>query len=254
MKIFGFITVRTSSSRLPQKALLTIGDKKVIEHVIERAKLVRGLAGVAVCTSTEPEDNVLEEIATREGILCFRGSLLDKLERFRGAAEKFGADGVLLLDGDDLFCDPELNELAIRQLISEPCDFLKSPDGLVPGAFDFYISRSALEQACTLKDTNDTEMYESYFLDTGRFKVSDLKVTDPIFFNDHVRLTLDYQEDLDFFKRVFSELKMEINSVPLRDIMTLIDRKPEIADINLFRHQDYLAKRKIMRLNTKVKD
>ena len=62
MNCFGFITVRTASSRLPQKCLLSIRGKRVIEHVIDRAKLINGLASVVVCTSMEPEDDVLEVI------------------------------------------------------------------------------------------------------------------------------------------------------------------------------------------------
>ena len=34
--IYGFITVRTSSTRLPNKCLLPLGNESVIEHVIKR--------------------------------------------------------------------------------------------------------------------------------------------------------------------------------------------------------------------------
>lgn len=254
MKIYGFITVRVKSSRLPDKTLLEIRGKRVIDHVIERAKSIKGLAGVVVCTSDRPDDDILETIAGEHGVLCFRGSLEDKLARYLGAAQKFEADYIMILDADDPFCDPEINELAIAQIAAEPCDMLKSPDGLVPGAFDFMIKTSALNQVCDIKDTTDTEMYEVYFLEPGRFDVRDLKVKDQIFFNDRVRLTIDYQEDFDFFSRVFDELKMDANIVPLRDIMALLKAKPEIAEINIFRHQDYIAKRELMKLNTKIKN
>ena len=36
-----FITARTKSSRLPEKCLLEINGKKIIEHIIERAKLIQ---------------------------------------------------------------------------------------------------------------------------------------------------------------------------------------------------------------------
>src|SRR3989344_4731410 len=139
MTFWGFITARVNSSRLPEKCLLSIRGRRVIEHVIDRAKLIKGLEQVVICTSVEPEDDILETIARGNNILCFRGSLKDKLQRYYDAAAKFGADYVVLLDADDLFCDPGINELAIRQMITEPCDFLKPPDGLVPCAFDFII-------------------------------------------------------------------------------------------------------------------
>ncbi|MEK9184633.1 MAG: hypothetical protein AAB866_00520, partial [Patescibacteria group bacterium] len=114
VKIIGVIAVRTSSTRLPQKALLKIGNYNLIERIIERAKTIRGLAGVVMCTSEKPEDDILEKIAKKQGVLCFRGSLEDKLARFLGAAVKFKADYLIMLDGDDPFCDPELVELAVK--------------------------------------------------------------------------------------------------------------------------------------------
>lgn len=253
MNFFGFVTVRTNSSRLPQKCLLSIRGRRVIEHVIDRAKLINGLADVVVCTSVEPEDDILETIAKEQGVLCFRGSLKDKLKRYYDATAKFGVEYVVLFDGDDLFCDPEINESAIRQMIASPCDFMKPPDGLVLGAFDFCLSAAAIERACKIKDTDDTDMYEIYFSDPQQFKIRDLKIDEPIFFNDRIRLTLDYQEDLDFFRRVFDELKIDANTVPLREIIKLLNGKPEIARINLFRNRDYLAKRELMRATKKIK-
>ncbi len=253
MKIFAFIAARTHSGRLPGKMLLPIRGKSIILHDIERAKQIKGLEGIVLCTSTEKEDDVLEDIAKEAGILCFRGSLTDKLDRFRGAVEKFGADYFVNIDGDDPFSDPELVEKAIEQIQSEKCDVIKSPDGMVCGAFTFLISAEALKEVCKIKDTSDTEMYEVYFLEPGRFDVRDLKVSEQVFFNDNVRLTLDYKEDFEFFERVFHELQMDKNIVPLREIMKLLEQKPEIAKINISRHKDYQDKREIMSKTKKLK-
>ncbi|MEA1929460.1 MAG: NTP transferase domain-containing protein [Patescibacteria group bacterium] len=253
MKILGFITVRVNSSRLPRKTLLSIRGKRVIEHVIERAKQIKGLDGVVVCTSISPEDDVLEQIAEEQGVLCFRGSLEDKLERYNGAIDRFGAELVFLIDADDPFFDPEIYELAIEQMRAGSADIIKSSPGLVPGAFAFGLRAAAIKEACAIKDTTDTEMYEVYFLETGRFVVEDVKVEDPIYFNDQARLTIDYQEDFDFFKRVFDGLEMDTNTVPLKKIMELLTAKPEITSINIHRHADYLAKREKMRQTKKLK-
>ena len=244
MKFFGFITVRSDSSRLPQKALLPIRGRKVIEHVIDRAKVIKGLDGVVVCTSDRPQDDVLEEIALKEGALYFRGSLEDKLERWRGAAEKFGADYIITLDGDDPFFGPELIEQEIEQIRAEKPDFLNIPKGLVCGGAEFGIKVSALQKVCEIKDTQDTEMMWVYFTDTGLFKVADFNVADPIYWNDRVRLTLDYPEDYEFFKRVFEELDMARNTTPLRAILELLEKKPEITAINFFRQSEFLDNQK----------
>ena len=81
----GLVTVRTSSTRLPQKCLLPFGEGSVIEHVVRRARhfAIRAI----ICTSTDPSDDVLEQIAAREGVECFRGSLLNKMRRWAGKTD-----------------------------------------------------------------------------------------------------------------------------------------------------------------------
>ena len=98
-----FITVRTTSSRLPQKALLKIRNQRVIEHVIDRAKLCKNANLVVLCTTTNKEDDVLVDIAKRKKIKSFRGSEKDKLVRWRDAAREFKIDYFATFDGDDFF-------------------------------------------------------------------------------------------------------------------------------------------------------
>ena len=47
-----FITVRSGSTRLPNKATLGIGDKATIEYVIQNAKRSKYADKVVLCTTT----------------------------------------------------------------------------------------------------------------------------------------------------------------------------------------------------------
>lgn len=244
MKKAVFITVRCDSTRLPNKALLEILGRPTIEMVILRAKQVRNVDEIVLCTTDRPIDDRIVDIAEKNGIKYFRGCVEDKLERWRGAAEKFGVDFFVTMDGDDLFCGIELIELAIEQMEESGCDFMKAPKGLICGAFTYALKTSALEKVCSIKDTGDTEMMWVYFEDTGYFKVRDLYVKDKLFYNDRIRLTLDYPEDLQFFTRVFDELSCAENETPLRDIVIFLNKHPEIIDINFFRQKDFLENQK----------
>lgn len=251
-----FITVRTDSSRLPNKALMKILRKPTIELVILRAKSVKNIDQIVLCTTERPIDDEIVEISKRCGIDYFRGSLEDKLERWLGATRKGGVDFFVTVDGDDLFCDPELIESAINQMKGEKCDFIRAPKGLICGAFTYCIKTSALEKVCDIKGTGDTEMMWVYFEDTGIFKVCDLNIKDPIFFDDVIRLTLDYTEDFEFFSKVFEELKCENNDIPLREIVKYLKGHPEIININSFRQIDFAEnqrrKTKLVMRNTQV--
>ena len=84
-----FITARTKSSRLPEKCLLEINGKKIIEHIIERAKLIQNSHKIILCTTLEESDNILCEIAEQHNISYFRGSTIDKLDRWYRATKEF---------------------------------------------------------------------------------------------------------------------------------------------------------------------
>src|SRR6516164_6828319 len=172
MKSAIFITVRSDSSRLPNKAMLPILGKPTIEMVILRAKQVNNVDAIIVCTTNRPIDDEIVQIAEKCGILHYRGSLDDKLERWLGAATNFGIDCFVTMDGDDLLCDPELMEAGLKQLTSSSVDFVEAPPGLICGSFTYGIRTVALEKVCSIKDTSDTEMMWVYFKDTGLFEVS----------------------------------------------------------------------------------
>ncbi len=100
----GFITVRTTSSRLPAKCLLPFGDgMNVLQHIIRRAKHFN--IDPIVCTSTDSSDDAVERIAQLENAKCFRGSLANKLKRWADCADHFGLVAFHTVDADDPFFD-----------------------------------------------------------------------------------------------------------------------------------------------------
>ena len=75
----GFITVRSSSSRLPNKCFLPFGDNEtVLSHVIKRS-IFYNIEPI-VCTSIHKSDDSIELLANDLGVKVFRGSLNNKLE------------------------------------------------------------------------------------------------------------------------------------------------------------------------------
>jgi spore coat polysaccharide biosynthesis protein SpsF (cytidylyltransferase family) len=234
-----FITVRSDSSRLPNKAYREILGVPVIEMIIKRARLSKNANMVVVCTTERQIDDKISEIAKNCEVQCFCGSLNDKLERWNGAANKFEIDLIATFDGDDLLCSPELIDLAFEQIENEQLDYMKSPDGLVCGAFTYCFTSKALEKVCYIKNTEDTEMMWTYFEDTGLFKVGTLKVNDKIYINPDIRLTLDYQEDFDFFEKVFTHFGNYENDIPLKTVLEYLDGHPEIIAINSVKQKEW---------------
>ena len=66
-------------------------------------------------------------------------------QRWLGACEKFNIDFFITADGDDLFCEPTLIDLALNQYITSKPDFIQTNE-VVCGAFTFGIKYSALKK------------------------------------------------------------------------------------------------------------
>ena len=95
------------STRLPRKLLLEIQGKSVLDHMIDRLKRSAKVSEIVLCTSTDSEDDELIEMTQANGVLSFRGSPEDVLERMLGAADHFGFDYLLSITADCPLVDPE---------------------------------------------------------------------------------------------------------------------------------------------------
>jgi len=224
------ITVRTGSTRLPNKALLKINGKTTIEHLIQRIKKSKLVDEIILCTTTLPEDDVLCRIALKNNIKYYKGSEKDKLERWNGACKEYNIDFFVTVDGDDLFCEPELIDLAIKQQKISQEDFI-SADNVICGAFTYGISTKALKKVCEVKDSDDTEMMWVYFTKSDLFNITKLQNIPDKYIRKDIRMTLDYKEDFEFFKNIIEHFNGK--DFNLSDIIDYIDNNPLVAKINI---------------------
>lgn len=226
-----FITARMGSTRLPGKHLKDICGKSVIEQMITRIKHAKLPAFIVLCTTVLPEDDVLVELAKQCNIKCFRGNPTDILKRWLDAADLFNVKSFVSAEADDLFCDPEFVDIIIQELQKNTYDYI-SCKGLPFGVTPTGINVTALRKICSLKKENDTEGQERFFTKTGLFRVHYIEITDPELINPDARMTLDYAEDYEFFKTVFTRLDCGEKFFPLREILVLLKKHPEIMNIN----------------------
>ena len=102
------IEARMTSSRLPGKMALPIGNDSVLGLLIERLKRVPELDDVVLATTSNADDDVLAKIATDKGAKVFRGSEHDVLGRVRGALDFANADICVEITGDCPLSDPAM--------------------------------------------------------------------------------------------------------------------------------------------------
>ena len=243
------ITVRTGSTRLPKKALIEIKGKTTIEHLIDRVKQSQLADIIVLCTTTLSEDDILCKIAENNNIQYYRGSIEDKLDRWLGACKKFNIDFFVTADGDDLFCEHKLIDLAFKQYETSGAEFIRAP-GIICGAFTYGIKQSALEKVCEIKDTENTEMHWVYFEDTGLFNVQDLQNVPAEYKRNDIRMTLDYEDDLKFFTNIIEHFNEQ--KFGLSEIIHYINNNKDVAEINLYLEYKWAANQK-EKTNLKIK-
>jgi spore coat polysaccharide biosynthesis protein SpsF len=233
-----FVTARTGSSRLPRKALQEVGPGiTALDWLLDRLRSSRSADAIVLCTTDLPEDDVLAETGLRHGVDVYRGSVEDKLQRWLGAAEHFGVERFITADGDDLLCDPHLIDQGMTFLRDGHFDFIEAPDAPC-GAFTYGISVPALARVCAIKKTDDTEMMWVYFKETGLFRLGTMPVEAAIRRPD-LRLTLDYPEDLEFFRTVLRHFNYR-RDVGMPEVVRYLEGNPSVTAINAFRQSEFL--------------
>lgn len=230
MHVSIFVTVRMKSRRLPRKAMRMIEDKPMIEHMIDRLKLAKLPDSIVLCTSTNPDDDVLIGVAKKTGIGYFRGSELDVLDRLLAAAEENDVDLMVNATGDNPFTDPIYIDKLIRFHLKTNADYSRTVD-LPLGANPEATTTSALRKAREIKDEVDTEFWTGYFTESGKFRVKILEVEEKLR-KPNFRLTVDTPEDLKFVREIFRELYEPGRVFSLKQIIKLVEKRPELLEIN----------------------
>ena len=120
MKIVCTIEARMRSSRLPNKVMLPILDRPMLELMIERLRRVPQIDEIVIATTDHESCQPIVELAEKIGVGCYRGSEDDVLDRVLKAAQSANADVIVETTGDCPVIDP--------QIVSETIETFKQSD------------------------------------------------------------------------------------------------------------------------------
>ena len=234
-KPIGLITVRTSSTRLPSKCLLPLGDETVISHVVKRA-ISYGIEPI-ICTSTDKSDDILEEISKELGVKCFRGSLVNKLKRWLDCAEHFEVNSFHTIDADDPFFDGSEMIESLNLLKSGNCDVVCPTKSSSAGAASvgYSLTSAVIKRALVnIGDDTDTEMMWFYLEKVHGIRMAILPESRRQI--SGIRLTLDYEED---YWLLASIARILGNSASRDAVNQLFLNNPDLAKVNFFRNEEW---------------
>lgn len=238
MKIGFIITGRMKSTRLPKKLILKLQNKEIIKWMILRAKLVFKNEDIVIATSTNPQDDILVDIAKEMNIKIFRGHEDDVVLRLFNTAKANNFDYFINITADcPLFGFDYIER--IKELLKKTESDLITSLELPHGIFVYAIKTEAFEKVIEIKKTDNTEVWGDYFYENPDFfKINKLNIRDKEK-RPHFRLTIDYQEDFEVFEKIFNHFGQETYKKSSAEIIDFLDNNPEIVKINSKCKQQY---------------
>lgn len=232
-RVAAILQARMSSKRLPGKVMKPILGKPMLAQQLERLRRCRTLDDLVVATSNRSDDDLLAEMCVAEGALCFRGNLDDVLDRFHRCAAERCADHIVRLTGDCPLADPEVVDDLVRFYLENDFDYASNcrpptlPDGLDAEIFSFAALEAAWREAV---DPFEREHVVPFIIRRPeRFRMGNLAWPQDL---SGLRWTVDEPEDLAFVTRVYGALYPAKPAFSYRDVLALLAKHPDLADMN----------------------
>lgn len=229
------VQARMTSSRLPGKMLLTIENKPVIQHLLERLLQVVPKERIVIATSENPADDLIEEAATALGFNVFRGSLDDVLDRYYQTAKKFKFDPIVRVTGDNILTEPIYLRDLMEAYRNGSADYIsaKNPQDFPRGTTAEIFSFDALEKSIKNSKTAEDREHVTWHIrhNPASFK-SDTMSPRKRWKGLPLRLVLDEPQDFKQLRSIFSRLYVRGKVFGLNEISELYRKEPEIFETN----------------------
>ncbi|MCG6192180.1 glycosyltransferase family protein [Leptospira sp. FAT2] len=235
-KIYAFIQARTDSTRLPGKVLKEFPPgtgKTLIDRIQERISAV--LPEEQIVYLIPDGDEELRSFLQSRNYRFFTGDLYDVRQRYISAAERFQADHILRLTGDNPFYDTLHLDQLLQTFQFSNAD-LAYINGLPLGMGGEIFSRKALEWTPDVLEERHKEHVSLHIKENpDRFRISKLssllteseKELLPMF-----RLTIDEPKDFETTALIFDSLN-DVNPLfGARECLELYQKNPDIFSGN----------------------
>lgn len=234
MKTVAIIQARMGSTRLPGKVLAEVQGRALLTLMLERVGRAASLDEACVATSTLPEDDPIAALCAKHGVACFRGSLPDVLDRYYHCSLERSAERIVRLTADCPLIDPGVIDEVVGLLGSSGADYVANtapppstfPNGMDVEAFSFTALERAWREA---QKPSEREHVTFYLWKSGLFDTRRLDLTPSL---AHLRLTVDYPEDLEVIRAVCSALDRDGISFGMREIAVWLSEHPEVRAQN----------------------
>ena len=235
LRILAIVQARTGSKRLPNKVLMTIQGKPILEHIVNFLKFSKKIDEIIVATSDLKSDDKIESLCKKINVNCFRGDSKNVLKRYFDCASQYNGDIVVRITADNPLIDPKIVDKGISVLVDQNFDYVSNmihqsyPEGYLVEVFTFNTLRYVYE-------TFHDELSKEHVTFQLRQCPKGIKIGE--FFTaknkqrPNWRLTVDYENDLKLIKRIFLVLYKPDSFISYDSVFDFLKQNTFLFEIN----------------------
>lgn len=233
MNKVAFIQARMGSSRFPGKVLELLGDKTILQWVVDAARQIANIDQVVVVTSTKRSDQAIVDWCEKNSVLVFQGSEEDVLDRFYQASQYFNADLIVRITADCPFLDPTIVSQVLYMVASRQAEYASNimpatwPDGLDCEVFTKSVLEIAHQKAQKLSDRE----HVTPFIRNNQAMFKSMNLSCPIKGLAEHRWTVDTPEDLNYLNQILSHCNETINTWSVLEVLEKNPQLKQSADL-----------------------
>ncbi len=234
-KIVAIIQARMGSSRLPGKTMMELCGKPMLWHLINRLDHAKLISDIVIATTTDKRDDIIEKFCEENGILLFRGSEEDVLDRYYQAAKRYNADTIVRITSDCPLIDPRVVDKVIKEYLKNR-KFVSGlnnvsnrtyPRGLDTEVFSFSALETAWKHAVDPYQREHPTVY--IYEHPELFKVKCVENSRDL---SMLRWTVDEKKDFMLVTEIYKRLYKAGGIFLMSDIVALMEKEPFLMDIN----------------------
>ena len=225
------IACRMKSTRLPQKAILKIGDLSSIETCIKNSLKFKNVNNVILATSYVKEDEILKDYTYSDSVVFHKGHPEDVVQRYLDIIDELKIDVFLRVTGDCPYISADIAGYLLKKHFEAGADYTNGKDAAVGTNMEIINANALRKVKKHFPSANYSEYMTWYFQNNPEhFKLNIVDL--PKKWVKDYRLTLDYQEDLDLFNEIEKYLIQNKLEYTIDGLFKFLNNNPEIASIN----------------------
>ena len=207
----------------------------MLARMIERLKRVKLADVIVVATTNLPDDAPIVALAKEMGVGYYQGSSEAVLDRVLQAARKYEIDLIVETCGDCPVIDPDIIDMEIQTFLDNDADYVGChlvktfPLGLDAKLFT---TKTLEEVANITNNPADRENVSLYIYEhPDKYKLMNIEAKGRQRRPD-LRLVVDHKEDFDLIDSIYNQLYDRKPDFNYGDMLDLIERWPELTEIN----------------------